>query len=79
LTDQTNVSKEVPDEQYDKRTEEEQREFRWEIFEMDKPPSEARLVVHEVRPIPFETKYPQSLRYTTLHESREATTTDDLL
>jgi hypothetical protein len=78
LTDQTNVSKKVLDEQHDKRTEEEKREFRWEIFEMDKSPSEARLEVHEVRPIPFETKYPQSLRYTTLHGFREATTTDDL-
>lgn len=30
-------------------------------------------------PIPFETKYPQSLRYTTLGALREAETTDDLL
>jgi hypothetical protein len=30
-------------------------------------------------PIPFETKYPQALRYTTLGELRNATTTDDML
>ena len=30
-------------------------------------------------PIPHETAYPQSLRYTTLGELREAKTTDDIL
>jgi hypothetical protein len=36
--------------------------------------------LHELEaPIPFETKYPQSLRYTTLGELRDAKTTDDIL
>jgi hypothetical protein len=30
-------------------------------------------------PVPFETRYPQSLRYTTLEELRTAKTTDDML
>jgi hypothetical protein len=30
-------------------------------------------------PIPYETKYPQGLRYTTLEKLRTAETTDDLL
>jgi hypothetical protein len=36
--------------------------------------------LHELEdPIPFKTKYPQSLRYTTLGELRDAKTTDDIL
>lgn len=30
-------------------------------------------------PVPFKTKYPQGLRYTTLGELRTAETTDDML
>jgi len=30
-------------------------------------------------PVPFESKYPQSLQYTTLGELRNAETTDDML
>lgn len=36
--------------------------------------------LHELEdPIPYESKYPQGLRYTTLGKLRDARTTDDML
>jgi predicted type IV restriction endonuclease len=40
---------------------------------------EARSLYELADPVPFETKYPQSLRYTTLEALRTAETTDDML